>query len=349
MKNIFSKTLVTLLFLLALGNQIRAQSADTLATKNKADSAEKVKVNLTDGTNLIGILISINLEEIELKTDLAGIVKVKQMYIKSIEKLKYQKPENNSGYVTIYNPNNPNNMDIVKFGGGIRYPSSYVPVEINHKYFLNNNYHGIKKNEMYYQNILFLYNGLDYGLTNNFSIGGGAFLIGFVGFFNFHARTQYQVSKNFSIGLAYNHFAISSSEYSDNQSNQGIFSGGVTVGNPNINVSVSVGNSTHTSSNGNNVTTNNFTGSMLSIAGSLKLGEKAYLVSDNSFFSNSSQRIFSVGVRISSRTTAFDAGLMGNTYQSDEGYYSFSTGNYISDTKNRSVAYPFLSLQIKIK
>jgi hypothetical protein len=293
-------------------------------TNNNADSLIEATITLNDGSVLKGNIIAMNLEEIRLKTEYAGIIIINQKNIANISNVK------NQTKINAVTPNvnlNPSNYQS-------KYQFRKKPIILSHKYWWNNNYQGLKQVEFYYQNIGILYNGLDFGVIDNFSIGGGAFFLGIVGFFNVHARTQFKITNGVSIGASYNHFmagAASSSRSSENNS-LGLFTGGFTIGDSEKNLTISTGKFINLV---NNNSTSEQSDLAIIIAGNLKLSNNLYLITDNYFADRRLNfNLNCLGFRSTNNATAFDYGLM-------------SLNNNNND--NSAILIPYLALSVKIK
>lgn len=301
------KTFIVMLFLF-LANSLYANEP----IKNKIDSLDECIVTLKDGSALIGKIISSNSVEIKLQT-ISGVISINQSNIVSIVLKKNSIKYNN--YNQNYNQNY--NSTNERFGNYEKPPS----IEVNHKYFWNNNYMGIKKNEFYSQNIWVLYNGLDYGISDNFSIGGGLLFLGVAGFVNIHARAQIELTENFSMGLAYNYFVASSFyDFNDRPANLGFMSGGFTYGNAKANISVSGGKFQVPNDRSNSFNTNpNKMG--LIFCGSLKLNSNLNLITDN-ILMDKTLNLNCLGMRINSTKSTFDVGIMhfGNDNSSESSF-----------------------------
>lgn len=292
-------------------------------TNNNADSLIEATITLNDGSVLKGNIIAMNLEEIRLKTEYAGIIIINQKNIANISNVK------NQTKINAVTPNvnlNPSNYQS-------KYQFRKKPIIISHKYWWNNNYQGLKQGEFYYQNIGILYNGLDFGVIDNFSIGGGAFFLGIVGFFNVHARTQFKITNGLSIGASYNHFmagAGSSSRSSENNS-LGLFTGGFTIGDSEKNLTISTGKFINLV---NNNSTSEQSDLAIIIAGNLKLSNNLYLITDNYFADRRLNfNLNCLGFRSTNYATAFDYGLMSLNNNND----------------NSPILIPYLALSVKIK
>lgn len=338
------RILITMGFLLIGFVRVQAQQDSTVNLEKRKDSLPEVNVTLKDGTVLKGSIVAISLQELTLKTAFAGNLVLKQENIVSIVNV------NNSvanqvviGNYNTVNDKNPNNLPIVSFGGS-KSNGNYVPYLAQHKYLLSNNYMGLKKKEFVYQNIWVLYNGVDYGLSDNFSIGGGGLFLGVIVFTNIHLRTQFQISEMIKIGAAYNVFFAPNNGFNTNRSSStGVLSGGITIGTKDLNVTTSIGQARRLSGTSKDLI-NGF-----SVSGYVKVSNTLALITDNLFINNSDHnKLLSAAFRLSGRNTVFDFGLMGNTYQ--QTIYEYNGGLTPNErTQEEFVAYPYLSLTYKIK
>lgn len=338
------RILMVLGLLLCGFTQVKAQHDSTANTEKGTDSLQEVNVTLKDGTVLKGNIVAISLQELTLKTTFAGTVVIKQQDVVSIVNIKNNaKSQVVTSYPNGVNPKNPNNLPIVQFGGSKSDPN-FIPYLAQHKYLVSNNYMGLKKKEFVYQNIWVLYNGVDYGLSDNFSIGGGGLFLGVIVFANINFRTQFQISELVKIGASYNLFFTPNNGFNSNRSSStGILSGGLTIGNKDVNITTSIGQAKRQGSSN----TDPISG--FSVSGYVKVSHNLALITDNLFFNNNDHNKFlSAAFRLSSRNTVFDFGLMGNTYQ--QTVYEYYGGQTTYErTQEEFVAYPYLSLTYKIK
>lgn len=340
------RILITMSFLLIGFVRVHAQQQDsTVNSEKRKDSLPEVNVTLKDGTVLKGTIVAISIQELTLKTAFAGNLTLKQENIVSIVNIKNSGTNQVviSNYNTI-NDKNPNNLPITSFGGG-KANTNYLPYLAQHKYLFSNNYMGLKKKDFVYQNIWVLYNGIDYGISDNFSIGGGGLFLGLLVFANVHFRTQFQISEMVKIGAAYNYFFAPSNGFNSSRKNSsmGVLSGGITIGNEKLNVTTSVGQAKKLSDSNSDLV-NGF-----SVSGYVKLNNSLALITDNFFFNSSDHNKFlSAAFRLTGRNTVFDFGLMGNTYNETVYDYSSSFAPY-ERTEERFIGYPYLSLTYKIR
>jgi hypothetical protein len=339
--------IITSIFLICVFfSKTNAQHKDTSSSvKYSIDSSNKVIVTLKDQSTFKGVVLSMNLDEISLKTEFAGIVIIKQNNIISIVNYNYVEMQKQKD-PRIYNPNNPNDLDIVKFGGSNNYYiRTFTPYSNNYRYNFSNNYVGLKKNELIFNNIWVLYNGLDYGINDNLAIGGGVLFMGFVGFINVLGRGQIHINENIKIGASYNYFVLFNSfNNSSSQDNTfGLLSGGITLTGKKGNISFSIANGNYNNNLGQNA---NEKLEGFSVSGCLNISDKTALISDNFYILNKiNPKSYSFGVRLKGKTGNFDFGLMSYTYE--DNYYNYNTMRNSSTT--RTFPIPFLALTQKIK
>lgn len=134
-----------LLFLLALGGAgpLHAQEADSL---ERPAQQQRYRIETTDGTVLIGTLVSQTETEMTLNTEQLGEVTIERDSIKSMETLS------------------PNR---------VRDGEYWFPNPQSTRYFFGTNALSIPRGEGYYQNTWILFNNVNYGVSDNVSIGAG--------------------------------------------------------------------------------------------------------------------------------------------------------------------------------
>ncbi len=323
---IFSKYFL-ILFYVCVFSFLLSVNAKAQTNVNNKDSLLDVTITLKDGTILKGTIITVSIEELSLKTPFAGIVIIKQSNIVSISN---NKNISDQKVVEPLNNNNGERSNSRQFSP-IKPPPQ---AEISHKYWWNSNYQGLKKNEIYYQNIWILYNGLDYGITDNVTIGGGAFFLGIVGFFNVHLRTQFKLTEGVSIGASYNHFVANEGNGggSNSDNSLGFISGGLTLGNAKTNLTVSIGQFNNLASS----TARPESDLGVTLSGSAKISNSVYLITDNFFFDRRMNlNVNCFGLRKVSNSTIFDFGFM--AFSPNEG-----------GGRDLVFAVPYLALSYKI-
>lgn len=339
-----------------------AQQSDSLRNNNTVkDTAIKVEITLKDGTVLKGNILAIDLKEVVLKTAYAGIIHIDQSniaLITNVENAEFNKVNTkpNIDDYSDYNPNNPNNLPIIKFGGSSsssnnRRKMLYDPFVASHKYCFSNSYEGVKKKELLYQNIWVMYSGMDYGINDNISIGGGVLYLLVTGFANLHLRGQYEINEFLKIGGAYNLFYTYGTGFSSSRNSEslsyGLLTGGVTIGTKSNNVTFSIGqgsaqNATLSSTNISNLNSPGF-----SISGMAQLNKSVSIMTDNFFVSDTDKKFFSLCFRLAGKNNSVDLGLMANTYKED--YYNYSPSGSYSEQREAFIAYPFLAYVHTIK
>ena len=105
-----------------------------------------VSIETTDGNEFLGEIIKEDPQSIVLKTRKFGEITISKSDIKSREKVEVQQ---------------------------IKEGKFWFPNPQSTRYFWSPNGYGLKKGEGYYQNIWVLWNQFSYGLSDNFSVGGG--------------------------------------------------------------------------------------------------------------------------------------------------------------------------------
>lgn len=128
-------------------------------------------IKLIDGNEFYGKIIERRLNEVLLDTENLGVVTIPNAKIKKMQIVEEGKMEGGK-----YHFPNPNNT---------RY--FFAPSAIN-----------LKQGEGYYQNVYFLMNSANYGVYNNFSIGGGI-IIPFAVFIT--PKVSFKITEKFHAGV----------------------------------------------------------------------------------------------------------------------------------------------------
>jgi hypothetical protein len=173
-----------------------------------------IQIETTDGNEFIGTIVNEDSEKIVLKTENLGEISIPKINIKSKKDINVQQIKN--GKLWFANPQST-------------------------RYFWSPNGYGLKKGEGYYQNIWVLWNQFSYGVTNNFSLGGGI-----IPTFFFGAPTPVFATMKFSIPVKKNKFnvaagAIAGYVIGEENAGLGIIYGLATVGSPDANVTFGMG------------------------------------------------------------------------------------------------------------
>lgn len=174
-----------------------------------------VSVETIDGNEFLGEIKKEDSSVIVLKTDKFGEVTIARKDIKSIEKVAVQQIKD--GKFWFANPQST-------------------------RYFWSPNGYGLKQGEGYYQNIWVLWNQFAYGVTNNFSIGGGIIPLFLFG----GEPTPVFLAPKFSIPIDKDKLnlgagALLGTVLGESETSFGIVYGLSTLGTPDNNVTIGLG------------------------------------------------------------------------------------------------------------
>ena len=231
-------------------------------------------IQTKNNTSFAGSIISINESSIRVDVVHLGIIDVPFATIKSIT---------------------PRGKESSKYEFANPHPT---------RYFFNPSAIPLKKRHGYFQNTYFIFNNAQYGLTDNFSIGGG-FAIPF--FIYITPKVGFRITDKFYLGggALLGTFNLT---YSINRGNVfGIFYGTATYGNKENNISINLGWA------GNNFNSSSWEWGdypIMSLSGMKRVNTRIALVTENWFFNTSSSLgsiIFSFGVRILWEKHSIDA------------------------------------------
>ncbi|WP_346862184.1 hypothetical protein [uncultured Draconibacterium sp.] len=131
-----AKSLFLILFSLFLANTLFAQSIDSTL----------VRIETADGNEFVGKIVKEDASQLVLETTNLGQLTIKKADIKSRELVQAEQLKD--GKLWFSNPQST-------------------------RYFWAPNGYGLKAGEAYYQNIYVLWNQFTFGITDNFSLGGG--------------------------------------------------------------------------------------------------------------------------------------------------------------------------------
>lgn len=269
--------IVVLLGLLAIGGAgpIQAQDADSLG---QAAEAPTYRVKTTNGSVVVGTLVSESETEVVLKTRQLGEVTLQRANIKRIEKID---PERIRGDGTYW----------------FRNPQST-------RYFFAPSALGIPGGEGYYQNTWVLFNNVNYGLTDNLSIGAGT-----VPIFLFGADVvPIWILPKVSVSTPSEHVhfaggAVLGGVFSGAENvGLGLFYGSATVGTRDHNATLGVGYGYADGELSD--------APVLNASGMVRLSRSFYVISENYVFPGTdSFALLSAGLRWAPRNFAVDFGL----------------------------------------
>ena len=184
-------------------------------SKNEIVYDNLVSVETVDGNEFLGEITNEDSLSIVLKTKSYGEITISKNDIKSREKVEVQQ------------------MKEGKF---------WFPNPQSTRYFWSPNGYGLKKGEGYYQNIWVLWNQFSYGLSDNFSVGGGV-----IPLFLFGGQpTPIFATAKFSVPIVKNKInigggAIVGTVLGAGETEFGILYGLSTFGTPDNNISLGLG------------------------------------------------------------------------------------------------------------
>lgn len=171
------------------------------------------------------------------------------------------------------------------------------------RYFFMTNGYGLKKGEAYYQNTWILFNQMNYGITNNISIGGGLVpLFLFAG-----APTPVFLTPKITLPIVKDKFNVGAGAILGYVLGEGagfgIGYGAMSLGNRDRNLTLGAGWAYADSQWANSPT--------LTLSGMIRVGRKGYLLTENYYIGieGSSVGILSFGGRSVQKRLAVDYGL----------------------------------------
>lgn len=244
------------------------------------DSLEKTeqiyRVETSEGTVLFGTLLSETKTEVVLDARQVGEVTVERGTIESMEKIS---------------------------GDRLRNGEYWFPNPQSTRYFFGTNALGLPKGEGYYQNTWIFLNNVNYGLSNNVSIGAGTVPVFLFGASAFPVWVLPKVSistpqKNLHLAGG----ALFGGVLGTDSGTGGLLYGVSTVGSRDHNASLGVG---YGLANGDVSNT-----PAITLSGMTRVGRTTYLLSENYFFpATDGGGIISFGVRWAPENFAVDFGL----------------------------------------
>lgn len=235
------------------------------------------RIVTTDGSTFVGNLISETEESVTLRTESAGDITISRKNIKEMTLIDETRMRDDN-----YWHENPQST----------------------RYLFASNALGIKKGEGYYQNTWIMFNNVNYGITNNFSIGAGmipTFLFGV-------SATPFWIMPKLSIPVASDmlHFsagALIGGVLGEDGGSAGLLYGTSTVGNTDKNLSLGLGYAY----GGGEISST----PLVNISGMYRTGKSIYLVSENYFAPGTGANgLVSFGVRWAPENFAVDFALL---------------------------------------
>lgn len=198
--------LILFIFLLTLSFTISAQISQ---------DSTMIRIVTVDGNEFIGTVINEDTQKIVLKTVGFGEISILKTNIKNHE-----------------------TVDMLQMKKG----KFWFPNPQSTRYFWSPNGYGLPRGEGYYQNIWVLWNQFAYGVTNNFSVGGGVIPLFLFG----GGPTPVFITPKFSIPIEKNKFnlgagALVGTVLGESETGFGIVYGLSTFGTPDNNVTFGLG------------------------------------------------------------------------------------------------------------
>jgi len=237
-----------------------------------------VNIETVDGNEFIGQIIQEDSVKIVLKTEKLGEISIFRSDIKRQEILEVQQ---------------------------IKEGKYWFPNPQSTRYFWSPNGYGLKKGEGYYQNIWVLWNQFAYGLSDNFSIGGGIIPLFLFG----GTPTPVFITAKFSIPVVENKFnlgagAIAGTILGEEETGFGILYGISTFGTPDNNVTFGLGYG--------------FAGGewasspMININGMFRISSRGYFITENYYINAGGENVvlITLGGRRIIKKAALDYGLV---------------------------------------
>lgn len=266
------------LFILLISVSFTAKSEKLVLPSLPIDTTKTYQIELIDGSEFIGTILSMDSAVLEIKT--SSIPKV-QIFLETVKRMKLI--ENKMmfhGATGIPNPN----------------PT---------RYFFAPSAFNLKKGEGYYQNTYLVLNSINYGISDHFSIGGSVELISTFSTIGDHWTPLYlitpkfgfEVAKNVNVGAGL--LIANAGVHAGLQLAYGL----VTYGNPENNVTLAL-------------STGWFDGDYLphppiTLNGMFRLGRKTSFITEN-WIVPSIGSLYSYGVRFFGSKISVDLGFLNN-------------------------------------
>jgi hypothetical protein len=249
-----------------------------LMAQTQTDSTSLTRVQMNDGNEFIGHIISQDTSVLILQTDKLGkltfnkrdIVKITPVHPESIKKGQYW----------FENPQSA-------------------------RYLWSPNGYGLKKGEGYYQNIWVLFNQVSYGVTNYFSIGAGILPVFLFG----GGATPVWITPKFSIPVVKDKFnvgagALLGTVLGESGTGFGLLYGLTTAGSRDMNVSLGVGYGVSGSGWAKSP--------LISLSALARTGARGYLITENYYMNMDGETLvlLSAGFRWVIKKAGLDFGLV---------------------------------------
>lgn len=242
------------------------------------DSTRLVKINMNDGAEFIGNVVSENDSIMQFLTGKYGQLSIQKKEIAKVTEIA--------------------RSSVVKGKIWGENPQST-------RYLFMPNGYGLKKGEGYYQNIWVLFNQVSVGVTDYFSVGAGTvptFLFG-TGVMPFWIVPKFSipvVKDKFNVGVG----AFTGTVIGESNSGFGILYGLASVGNRNSNLTIGLGYGYAAGSMAKSP--------MISLAGMVRVSPKGYLLTENYYIKvdTETMTLISLGGRSMLGKAGLDYGLV---------------------------------------
>lgn len=247
----------------------------------KFDETKTYIIELQDGSQMVGSLLQSDSLYVVIKTFSIPRIEIPVGRIKSI--------------------------DIVN-AANIKEGKYWFPNPNSTRYLFSPSAIMLKKGEGYYQNTYLFLNSINYGITDNISIGGGIEILSTFGggapLFFITPKIGFQVSEKLHLGAGLLYVSVPDF-YSDGQSSAGIAYGIGTYGTMDHNVTLGLGWGFFEGE---------FRGQpSITISGMTRIGRKTALISENWFIpADPYYGIFSYGIRFFGENLSVDLAFLNN-------------------------------------
>ena len=269
------RTLFLLFLLVGYSHFLRAQYVEEVESQESVvDSSQTVLVELKNGNEVLGVIISENGKEITIQTESFGKVIIPWKDISSITTVDESQAPKKGGYYS-YNLQST-------------------------RYFYGPNGYGLRKGEGYYQNVWIFFNQASYGFTDYFSMGVGTVPLNLIT----GDATPVWIAPKFSIPIKKDMINVGigflgGTAIRESVGGFGIGYGTITIGNRNHNFSISLGFA--------GVSEEDISEPVISISGMTRVTRRTYLLTENYFFPET--QIISFGGRTFAGRVGIDYGL----------------------------------------
>ena len=249
-----------------------------IMAQSQTDSTSLTRVEMNDGNEFIGHIVSQDTTTLILKTDKLG-------------QLTFNKRD-----IVKITPINP---------GNIKKGEYWFENPQSTRYLWSPDGYGLKKGEGYYQNIWVLFNQVSYGVTNYFSIGAGILPVFLFG----GGETPVWITPKFSIPVVKDKFnvgagALVGTVLGASGTGFGLLYGLTTAGSRDMNISLGVGYGVSGSGWAKSP--------LISLSALARTGARGYLITENYYINMDGETLvlLSAGFRWVIKKAGLDFGLV---------------------------------------